>query len=161
MILYCITVKHTCSKFEELEIEIDSALHSAGRCWEVRFDNMMIEMVRVDPWLGDVWHHREVIFQTLWYSNVVILWYCNVVILWYCNKKILWSKLMYPWLWMSGIIGKLSFKLCHQRRLVATLQVILLVNTLYHLIAVLLLRWSDDDQTIRGQIYLWGSRTDL
>ena len=50
MILYCITVKHTCSKFEELEIEIDSALHSAGRCWEVlRFDNMMIEMVRVDP----------------------------------------------------------------------------------------------------------------
>ena len=49
MILYCITVKHTCSKFEELEIEIDSALHSAGRCWEVRFDNMMIEMVRLDP----------------------------------------------------------------------------------------------------------------
>ena len=25
----------------------DSALHDAGHCWEVRFDNMMIEMVRV------------------------------------------------------------------------------------------------------------------
>ena len=26
----------------KLEIEIDSGLHGAGRCWEVRFDNMMI-----------------------------------------------------------------------------------------------------------------------